>query len=64
MCRRESTHFRVDSNGELTEFNWAPNIQMSVSETNNEEEVESYVTAYDEFNKMVETFPERVNRIS
>ncbi|KAI6656889.1 Gamma-butyrobetaine dioxygenase-like isoform X1 [Oopsacas minuta] len=58
---RETTHFRVDVNGNLEEFSWAPNVQISLSNTNNGEESEKYTIAYYEFNKMIEEFPERVD---
>ena len=51
----------MDQSGELEEVNWSPNIQMVVLDTTNGEEMHKYAIAYDEFNKFVETFPEKAS---
>ena len=64
MFRRECTHLKLDQSGQLDEVNWSPNIQMVVLDTSNGENMQKYALAYDEFNRYIESFPERVSCIA
>ena len=61
VFRRETTHLKVNPSGELEEVSWSPNIQMVVLDTTNGEDMQKYAIAYDEFNKFIDSFPERVS---